>query len=229
MTNQVEKFEARESKKKVDEQVIKTEEFKNSTLEKQGQKVANKYGLSTEDIFMIIARDGMEMWTKMWNNSMENVIRETIRNEIKTIVKDVVQDVVQDELSAAARGFMRGIAMAQMESINKPSVEWTKEEQAEFELEPFESVASTAIVEPEVELKSEHKPRYKEFNGTYKFRDKQRLDEMISEMQLEGKDPSVAKNFKEKGASYNTMYQNFMKDNPGRGVWKQYVEHILNN
>jgi hypothetical protein len=220
--SQVEKFNkrvAQATKVYNDERAIKENEIKSSTIENVGHKVAKQYGYTTEDIFMIIARDSMEVWSKMWNNSMENVVRETLRTEVKAIVKDVVQD----ELAQAVRGFMRGMAMAQMEQI----VEEEVEEQIAYDIEPFET-PEQHMSEPEIEYAASEPAVAEREEQIFKIEDKERLDRMILELRDLGIDPSISKDVKNVGGTYSTLYQRFVKHNPGRGLWKQYVQSILN-
>lgn len=219
--SQVDKFNqraAKATKSYKDEEVIKETEIKSSTIEKVGHKVAKQYGYSTEDIFMIIARDSMELWSKMWNNSMESVVRETIRTEVKEIVKDVIQD----ELSQAVRGFMRGMAMAQMEMVEDEI-----DEQVEFELKPFMN-PEQHMDEPELEYaSSEPAIAEPEVQTIFRIADKEKLDRAVIELHESGVDPTKAQSMKQMGGTYSTLYQRFVKHNPGRGLWKEYVESVI--
>lgn len=142
--SQLEKFEARQRKARgvshhIEEQKAKeAHKQANKTIQEKGVDVMKKTvnpNATTEDVFMVIARDSMEAFTTMWNNSMQNVIRETIRTEVKAIVKEVVAE----ELQAAVRGVQRGISEAMdMRSMVQQAVQEALVEDEDGDDEPAE-------------------------------------------------------------------------------------------
>lgn len=216
--SQLEKFELRMSKQRKDEEVVKETEVKNSTLEKRAGKVANQYGISTEDIFMIIARDSASTFLKMWNNSMENVVRETIQAEVR--------NVIQEELASAVRGFMKGLSMTNHEMDEE--IEEEIEKQAP-EIKPFlafDSKLNEMKVETDdyVKILAKHEEKADE-NG---FIADDEMKEAIIQSHHMGIDVTSAVQFKNLYARNSTLYQRFVKNNAGRrGGWKTYSANVI--
>jgi hypothetical protein len=233
--SQLEKFELRQSKMRKDEEVIKNTELKNSTLEKRAGKVAQQHGMSTEDIFMIIARDSAGEFLKMWSNSVENVVRETIQTE----VRNVVQQVVQEELASAVRGFMKGL-------MPQPNIEEMVKDEV------------FAVFNPEPEFKNGLQKLQEEQEGAFESKlneMKQETDEYVKKMSIDeepvterevvadeetrqaiienhlaGNNPTSVKQFKKAWPRNNTLYQKFVKNNKGiRGGWAGYVTEVINS
>lgn len=199
MNSQVEKFNSRYAKKKTDEIVIKDNNLKQSTPEKQGEKIAKKHGISTEDIFAVITRESLEPFIKMWNNSMESVIRETIRTEIR--------QVIQEEMVSAYKGIMKGMM---------PEVDIDLRQQVS-------NIIRNELVSDQVTV------RVKEEDSTKIHIDKKvTLEEAIILMKNNGIDPTVGVSWTKQGGRFATLYVTFMKKNKGiKGAWKEYVETVL--
>lgn len=214
--SQLEKFEARVAKAKKDEEVIKQSEIKENTLENRAGKIVKNYGLSTEDIFMIITRESSETFVKMWNNSMENVVRETLRTEIKAIV----QETIQQELAEAYRGIIKGMTTAAVEKVDMEKL--IKSELENITKFTEEQIEANEITDNIHELNTENniQPENDEFY--------EELKQALIEQHYMGVDVTVAKTFKKSGGRNNTLYQKFVKRNKGkRGYWKEYVEAII--
>lgn len=213
MATQVEKFNARMAKMKRDEEVIETENFKNSTVKKVGEKIAEKHGVSTEDIFMIVTRDSMESFMNLWNNSLGN----TLENSIK----DVVREVIRDELLSAYKGILKG--------FETEAPKTTEQSIQDLMPELFAVAATTAEVERKPIMKDPNEQQFFDYICKCKYYD--RLENAIKDAAGRGYDPTIGKDFKKVEPTYNTLYQKFMKDskkfNAPRGTWKKFVGNIL--
>lgn len=208
--SQLEKFEARMAKAKMDEDVIKKSNIDNSTLEKTGEKIVKKYGLSTEDIFAIITRDSIGSFIHLWNNSMENVLRETLRTEIR----DIVKDVIRDEMMEAYMGIIKG-----MGSINIKEI--IKEETEDFIKNDLMTVnrEETDSIKKQVRRRSKKMTDYRP-----------ELEAAIIDAKIKGFDPHKGSEFKNINSRNSSLYTYFMKDNKGiKGAWKKHVDNILND
>ena len=217
--SQVTKFQAKWSKNQQDEDVVAETELQNSTMQKQAEKVTKNYGRTTEDIFMIIARDSVESFTKMWNNSMESVVRETMRTEIKAIV----QETIQQELVAAYTGIVKGLTGTVFGQANI-------QEMVEEEIKK--------IVHPEPEIKVEaekvEQPIEPKTKGT-RVRTRTTEAEFYKELnnalrvaKEEGINIKVGKDFKTSTSRNNGLYQKFNKYHAGqKGAWVAYIEKLF--
>lgn len=214
--SQLEKFNSRVGKMHKDEEVIKKAEIKNSTVEKQAEKIVSKFGLSTEDIFAIITHESIGGFVKLWNNSMEDVVRKSMRTEMK----DIVREVIQEEMVSAYKGILRGINdFKSAVNIELEPEEVLEDNIVEFELEQKEykiqSVASV-VAEPKV--------------NKIIFDKSATAEEIIVKLHQEGIDPIKGKNMVLQGSKAITLYNTFMRNHKGeRGAWKDYVLSILNN
>lgn len=209
---QLEKFSARNAKKRADVESEKASQIKNSTIEKVGGKIAEKHGITTEDIFAVITRESVVPFVNIWNNSMQATIRETIRSEIKAVVREVVQE----EMVAAYRGILRGL----MPTIEPKIVEDVVREEA------VEDVIKEEIVQTTVKLKSAVR------RGSVKKRTQAEYEEQLKTAILaahsSGEEPKVAGKFKKLGSHQNGLYQKFMGQNRGkRNAWADYVNDII--
>ena len=200
--SQLEKFKSRQAKMKTDTVVIKEQGLKNSTPEKQGEKIAKQHGLTTEDIFAVITRESMGPFIKMWNNSMENVIRETIRTEIRQIM--------QEEMVAAYKGIMKGLM-------------------PEIDIDIKEQVAE--VIKEEIEpLIPFEEPQLKETPNKLHIDKNVSLDQAIILLNEAGINPTVGATWTKQGGRFSTLYVNFMKDNKGiKGAWRNHVLSVLKN
>lgn len=206
MSSQLEKFNRRSAKMKADTVVIKEENLKNSTPEKQGEKIAKQHGLTTEDIFAVITRESMGPFIKMWNNSMETVIRETIRTEIRS----VMEDVVQEQLVGAFKGIMKGmtpeIDIDIKEVVKEKVVEFIKEDTVE------EAIACPIVTE----------------NDKLQIDKTVSVEEAIIMLHEAGIDPTKGNNLKKRGGRWATLYLTFMKANKGvKGAWHDYAMSVI--
>lgn len=233
--SQVEKFQAREAKAakhQKDEEVVRETELKNSTLDKRAGRVAKQYGYSTEDIFMIIARDSAQSWMKMWNNSMENVIRETIRQE----VQPMIQEAIQQELASAVRGFIKGMTEFSQEQIAETVQEEIQiavnpESQFKNGLQQLQEKRTEAFESKLNEMKQETDEYVKNLNldviPVELIADEKTRIAVIEAHQA-GIDPVQVNKFKKFKPTCNTVYQRFTRKNKGiKGAWKQYVDSVI--
>lgn len=204
--SQLEKFHNRQAKMKVDEVAVQEDLLKNSTVKKQGQKVAEKHGISTEDIFAIITRESMGSFVKLWNNSMETVVRETLRTEVKTIMREIIQE----EMVEAYRGIVKG--MTSVEDIVKQEME---------EIIREEIIPTVTKPSPTKEKRSYAKSKSPNAHSA-------ELEQSIIEAFENGNKVLEGATFKKVKPRYSTLYQRFMKENKGvKGAWYNHVNNIL--
>ena len=219
--SQLEKFEARRAKARMDENVVAEGEIKASTLQETGKKVANEYGMSTEDIFMIIARDSVKAFVTMWENSTRNTVQETIRTEMATMVREAVRE----EMVAAFTGIVKGIMPAQDEIVKNIVKDEIKQATAEVAATVQEQI--NPIIKQQSVTKEKRKPGPKRARTTpAQFYEE--LKYALLEYKEEGGDPTVGTPFKKSSSRNNGLYQKFNKLNAGqKGAWKTYVEKVL--
>jgi hypothetical protein len=202
--SQLEKFEARQAKARMDDAVIKQSEIEENKIEKRAGKIVKDVGLSTEDIFAIITRESVGTFVKMWNNSMESVIRETIRTEIRKIV--------QEELAGAYRGIVKG--MTDVNSI--------------VEEEMTDVVKDIVASQLEMNVKDEpvEEPKLKD-----RLHKKMSDKEIIQIIHSEGLDPTRGSTMvKTVGGRASTIYSKFMNEHKGEnGAWAKYAQSFIEN
>jgi hypothetical protein len=236
--SQLEKFNARMSKMKRDEQVIKQKELENSTVEKKAEKIAKQHGVSTEEIFAIITRESISGFVQLWNNSMESTIRETIRGE----VREIIREVVQEQMIEAYKGIVKG--MTDVESIVKEEMKNAAAETIAPPLAPYQIKAGLAhdlgqlqVSNPEQYM---NEPEREKRVGTFKKKRagrqkiytqdfEEELREAVLKGDADGVIVGIGKHFKKSSSRNSTLYQKFLQKNKGvSGAWANYVANILN-
>lgn len=203
--SQVEKFNAKYAKARLDEEAVTVKKSKPVTLERRGEIAAASNGMNTEEIFAIIGRNSVEPFVKMWNNSMENVVRDSMRTEIK----EIVREVIREELVSAFNGLIRGMSCS-----NETEIEKQVEAQVETKAEEQE------IEKPVVTMPKDEKQR--------KFYNE--LDEAIITQHERGTNIYIGKIFKSTSSRNNTLYQKFLYHHKGvKGAWSTYIDYVLAN
>lgn len=236
--SQVEKFNRKWSKQAQDEQVIRETQAKkeaSKTIMDKGEDVMKKNGGNPEDVFMVIARDSVELFTNMFDvkKDVEQGVA-GLSDSIKEMVRNEVRSVVREELEIAVRGVFKGIAQGLGASNTQGKVEEvqhpTPVEPVEFELGVGSSLdelynkynTSTGVTEDTEEVGIMVEP------NTYELDKDTTLETAIALAEMQGVDPTKGKEFKALGGRYSTLYQRFMKENKGvRGAWKTKVIEVL--
>jgi hypothetical protein len=254
--SQLEKFQARMSKMKKDEHVIKQQELKNSTIEKKAEKIAKQHGVSTEEIFAIITRESIGGFVQLWNNSMETVLRETLRGEIREIIREVVREQMTEAYKGIITGMMDVESIVREEMMNMVSDEKKPAENpykdipnvplGGFQLKPKDTGFGGCDLGPLIETPEQHmeEPEREKRVGTFKKKNKggrpkainnedfeAELIEAIAAAHYEGVRVLVGKDFKKSSSRNSTLYQQFYKREIGekgeRGAWQKYVYEVL--
>jgi hypothetical protein len=201
--SQVEKFYARQAKKKVDDEVIYSTAIERKTLEERGEIIAENNGMSTEEIFAVIGRNSIQPFIRLWNNSMESVIKEHMRNEIK----DIVREVIREELTSAVTGFIKGMDL----NVLIPQQPQTIKQ--DIKIEPTEQ---------KVELSEREQIKQKAFY--------EELEQAIKTGYANNIEVHIGRKFKESSSRNNGLYQVFLKYNKGiRGAWVAHVNSVMKN
>ena len=229
--SQVEKFNRKWGKEHLEAQVLKEAEIKRAQedIMTKGEKVMSKMTNNTQEVFAVIARDGMETFMKTWNNSMENVIRETIRNEVKALV--------QEEIEAAVKGVFAGINDAMKDMFVQQMVKSVMPEANNSSSVP--GADTDGDMRKEVVPTEEPKERT-DFSKTkslgWKNMNEAQAHVVLMELmkeaeELHGIDITSSREFKGLGGKFSTAYQKgipaiFGKGERGKtlGRWEELVK-----
>lgn len=229
--SQLEKFNAKWSKNEVDQAVIREAAYRKAIEDNdyrtKGEKVMEELTQkSSEEVFAVIARSGMEAFMKTWNNSMENVVRETIRTEIRAMV--------QEELQAAMSGMFKGMneAMMGMVMSNMATMPEVTPEPVE-ERKPRGPLSQRMKAEEPVEEKVRTTGRGRAANVDWSDVEtvKTYMFSLIQEAIEQDIDVTSQRAFKLLGGKFNTAYQKGMPVIFGKGErgkknnrWEQLIE-----